>query len=118
MASPWSSCRTESLKQLASAKAYVKGRFPTRTVETSTQLAGILSDLELFSLTRERIDGYFAKIDAVTLEQANAIIKKHYRLDNLQFVLVGDASKIKDVVEKYADDMTVTPVTKPGFRAD
>jgi zinc protease len=105
-------------EQLASAKAYVKGRFPTRTVETSEQLAGILSDLELFSLTRERIDGYFGRIDAVTLEQANAIIKKRYRLDNLQFVLVGDASKIKDVLGKYAEDMTVIPVTKPGFRAE
>ncbi len=104
--------------QLASAKAYVKGRFPTSSVETSKQLAAILSDLELFGLTRDRIDKYFERIDAVTVEGANAVIQRHYGVENLQFVLVGDASKIENAVKRYAGEATVIPITKPGFRAD
>jgi predicted Zn-dependent peptidase len=101
--------------QLASAKAYVKGRFPTSSLETADQLADVLGSLALFELGRDEIDQYFNRIDAVTLEQANAVIKQHYRVDNLQFVLVGDASKITEALGKYAEDQQVVPVSKPGF---
>ena len=104
--------------QLASAKAYVKGRFPTRSVETAGQLANVLGDLALYGLGRDEIDEFFARIDAVTLEQANAIIKKHYRTENLQFLLLGNAAAIKDEVAKYAGEAPVIPVTKPGFHTE
>lgn len=104
--------------QLASAKAYVKGRFPTANLETSTQLAAILSAMAIFELDRDEIDNYFARIDAVTLEQANAAARKHYRSEGLRFVLVGDAAKIREAAAAYARDITVIPVDKPGFRAD
>jgi len=102
-------------EQLASAKAYVKGRYPTRNLETAGQLAGVLAGLALFDLGDDEVDSYFERIDAVTLEQANSIIQKHYRVENLQFVLVGDASRIEHSVRKYADNMKVVSVTTPGF---
>ncbi len=105
-------------EQLASAKAYVKGRFPTHSLETSGQLASILTTLEIFGLDASEIDEYFPRIDAVTPEQANAVIKKYYRPENLQFVVVGDASKIKDQLRGYGDPIKVVPAARPGFHPD
>ncbi|MGH9251243.1 MAG: M16 family metallopeptidase, partial [Acidimicrobiales bacterium] len=45
-------------EQLASVKAYIKGGFPTRTLETSDQLADVLADLELYGLGRDEIDEF------------------------------------------------------------
>ena len=102
-------------EQLDSAKAYVKGHYATETLETAAQLAAALGELELYDLDRDEIDGLYSRVDAATLDEANAAIKKHYRLGNLQFVLVGDAAKIKDSVAKYAPAMKVISITAPGF---
>ena len=88
-------------EQLASAKAYVKGEYPTRSLQTVDQVANMLAELELYGLGRDEVDQYFARIDAVTLEQANAAARKYYRTDNLTFVLLGNAEKVRDVAKKY-----------------
>ncbi len=105
-----------SAGQLASAKAYLKGIYPTGNVETSAQLATKLIEMELYGLDRGDVDDLFARIDAVTLEQANEAIRKYYRTDGLTFVLLGNAAKIRETARKYAPHMTVVPVTRPGFQ--
>jgi zinc protease len=87
--------------QLASAKAYVKGLYPTRRLETMDQLAALIGDIELYGLGRDEVDGYFARIDAITLDQANATIKKYYKTDDLTFVVLGAADKIREQMKKY-----------------
>ncbi len=103
-------------EMLASAKAYLKGGFPTRTLETASQLAGLLADLELYGLGRDEIDEFFARIDAVTREQANALVKKYYRGDNLQFAVLGNAAKIRESVAKYAGSRKEISISAAGFR--
>jgi predicted Zn-dependent peptidase len=100
--------------QLASAKAYVKGEYPTRTVQTADQIASVLAEMELYGLSRDEVDGYFARVDAVTLEQANAVARKYYRTDNLTFVLLGNAAKIRDVAKKYGT-VTEKEAKLPGW---
>ena len=100
---------------LRSAKNYIKGGFPTNELETADQVAGILGDLEIFGLNRGDVDDYFSRIDAVTLDKANAAARQWFREDNLQFLLVGSAAAIQDVVKKYAPKMKVIPVKDPGF---
>jgi zinc protease len=102
-------------EQLASVKAYIKGTFPTDRLETTDQLAGVLSEMELYGLGRAEVDDFFSSIDAVTLADANAAAKKYYKSDNLTFVLVGNAAKIREAVAKYAPKMTEVPITKPGY---
>jgi len=102
-------------EQLASAKAYVKGIFPTERLETADQVATVLGDLELFGLNRGEVDDLFARIDAVTLEQANQAARKYFGSSALTFVLVGNASKIREAAKKYAPDFQETPISKPGF---
>ena len=46
-------------------------------------------------------DTYPAQISAVTAEDVQRVAKKYLNLDNIQIVAVGDASKIKAVLEKY-----------------
>jgi zinc protease len=105
-----------SAEQLASAKAYLKGVFPTERMETPAQLADALGEIELFGLTRAEIDDLFARIDAVTVEQANEAVRKHFGSGDLVFTLVGNAAKIRESVKKYAQQATEIPITAPGFR--
>lgn len=102
-------------EMLASAKAYTKGMYPTRALETHGQIARVLADLHLFGLNKGEIDDYFSRIDALTVERVNEVARKYYRDDNLQFCLVGAASKIQDRVKKYAPRMKVMAITEPGF---
>lgn len=102
-------------EQLASAKAYVKGLYPTQSLETIDDQANMLGRIELYGLGREETDGYFARIDAVTLDQANAMIRKYYRTDDLTFVVLGVADKIRDVVKKYNPRMTEVSIKTPGW---
>jgi predicted Zn-dependent peptidase len=100
---------------LTSAKKYVKGTFPIQNLETDGQVAAILGDIELFGLNRGEIDDLFSRIDAVTLEKANALAKNYYVDTNLQFCLVGKAADIQKVVAKYAPAMKVIPISGEGY---
>ena len=104
-----------SAEQLASAKATVKGSYPTRSLQTADQIAGTLAEMEIFGTGRDEVDQLFQKIDAVTLEQANAVARKYYRTENLTFVLLGNASKIREVAAKYAPKAVERNVRQPGW---
>jgi predicted Zn-dependent peptidase len=104
-------------EQLASVKAYVEGMFPPDRLETSAQLAAAIGELELFGLDRGEIDDLFARIDGVTLPQANAVAKKYFGAGDLVFVVVGNAAKIRDIAGKYAPRVVEIPITRPGFSA-
>jgi zinc protease len=105
-----------SAEQLTSAKQYLKGTYPTNRLETPDQLVNILTEIELNDLNRGEVDDLFSRIDAVTLERANQIIKTYYGSDNLTFLLLGNASKFNDELKKYGKDMVQTPITRPGLR--
>lgn len=104
-----------SAAQLGSAKAYVKGLYPTRRLETMDQLAALIGEIELYNLGRDEVDGYFARIDAITLDQANATIKKYYKTDDLTFVVLGAADKIREQMKKYDPHMSEVSVKTPGW---
>jgi len=85
---------------LKSAKAYVKGQFPPR-YETSGQLANLLSRMWALNLDESIINDFQQKVDSLDVVKANALAKKLFPQDNLQFVLIGKTSEIKDKVIKY-----------------
>jgi predicted Zn-dependent peptidase len=101
--------------QLASAKAYVKGLYPTRRLETMDQIASLIGEIELYGLGRDEVDAYFQRIDAITLAQANATIKKYYKTGDLTFVILGTADKIRDQVKKYSPHMTEVSIKTAGW---
>jgi zinc protease len=101
--------------QLTSAKTYVKGTFPAQQFQTADQIATVLGEMELYGLGKDEVDQFFARVDAVTLEQANDVIKRYYRTDNLTFVLLGNAAKIRDVAKKYSPKVDERRATQPGW---
>jgi predicted Zn-dependent peptidase len=104
-------------EQLASAKAYTKGTYPSRTLQTGEQIATVLGDMEIYGLDRNEVDQFFARVDAVTLEQANAVIQKYYGTENLTFVLLGNASKIREVAAKYGK-VVEKAAKQPGWASN
>jgi predicted Zn-dependent peptidase len=100
---------------LASAKAYLKGIYPPEHLETNSQLTALFAELELHDLSRDEVDGLFARLDAITLEQANAAARKYFKLDNLQFCLLGNAARIRDAAAKYAAARREIRITGAGF---
>lgn len=104
-----------SAEQLASAKAYVKGLYPTRRLETMDQLASLIGEIELYNLGRDEVDGYFARIDAITLDQANATIRKYYKTGDLTFVVLGSADKIREQMKKYDPHATEVQIKSAGW---
>ncbi len=85
---------------LASAKNYVKGQFPP-DYETSGQLARLLTQMFWYNFDAAFINNFEKNVDGLTLEKAKAIISTYFPKDKLQFAIVGKASEIKPILEKY-----------------
>jgi predicted Zn-dependent peptidase len=100
-------------EQLASAKAYVKGVYPTTYLETIDQLLNMLMDFEYYGFNRSEVDDLISRIDSVTLEQANEAARRYYQTGGLTFVLVGDAAKIRQSIEKYSKSIQVIKASDP-----
>lgn len=101
---------------ITSARNYIMGQFPP-TLETASSLASMFAWLELHGLDRGYIDDYGAALDAVTpVSVHNAISEVYPGAENLVFVLIGDAGKVRDAVAKYGP-VTEMSITEPRFRA-
>ena len=101
-------------QDLDSAKAYIKGVMPTG-IETTDQLAASMAQLEFYGLDERDVNDYYAKLDAMTLADAQRIIKQHFPLDNLVFVLIGKSGEIENIAKKYAPKLDTKSITQPGF---
>jgi predicted Zn-dependent peptidase len=87
---------------LKSAKAYVKGRFPTR-YETAAQLGGFLARMWALGLSDDYINQFEAKVDALDVDKANALARSVLPREPLLMVLIGDASLIAEKAKKYGE---------------
>jgi len=101
-------------QDLQSAKSYIKGQFPP-SIETSDALASLLTELEFYGLDEREINDFYAKIDSMTLADAQRVIKQYFPRENLVFVLIGKASEIGELVKKYAPTVDTKSITQPGF---
>lgn len=85
---------------LASAKNYVQGQFPPR-YETVGQLSNLLTEMFWYDFDETFINDFEKNVDELTLDKSKKIIASYFPEDNLQFVLIGKASDIKPIAEKY-----------------
>ncbi|MCU1262433.1 MAG: hypothetical protein JWO80_5318, partial [Bryobacterales bacterium] len=86
------------------------------SLEQPTQVLGYATTRKIYNLPDDYWDTYPAKITAVTPDDVARVARKYVNLETLQVVAVGDAGKIKSVLEKYgpvavygADGKPVTP---------
>jgi predicted Zn-dependent peptidase len=101
-------------KDLQSAKNYLKGQFPP-TVETNDQLAAQLASFEFYGLDASDLNSFAQTVDAMTLADAQRIIKTYFPKDDLVFVLIGKASEIENAVKKYAPKLDKKAITDTGY---
>jgi predicted Zn-dependent peptidase len=97
---------------LASAKTYIQGQFPPR-LETEDQISGAFADVAFHGLTREEWEGYSSKVAATRSEDVTRVIHRVYPpLEDLTFVFVGNAAKIRAAVKKYGP-LKEVKITEP-----
>ena len=100
--------------ELTSAKNYLKGQFPPR-VETTDQLASQMAQLVYHGLDERELNDYYARIDAMTLDDARRVIRDYFPLDDLVFVLIGKRAEIEGLAKKYAAVVDHKEIARPGF---
>lgn len=101
-------------EELKSAKTYLKGQYPPR-IETTDQLAALVTELEFYGLNESEVNDYYAKVDAMTMADARRIIKEYFPAENLVFVLIGKADEIQTLAKKYAPNVDTKSINDSGF---
>lgn len=98
---------------IESARHYIAGQFAP-SLETSPQLAHTLVDMALYGDGRDTIDGYLGKVVAATPDQIAEARDVFAGSQDEVLVVIGDASKIRNVVKAYGP-MTEMRITDPRF---
>jgi zinc protease len=87
--------------QLRSGKTYRQGLFPMG-FETARMLAGQLLTLKLYGLQDGSVNNYARDMEAVSAEQAEAVISRVYPdLDDLVYVFIGNSEAIGEQLGAY-----------------
>jgi len=101
--------------ELDDAKRSVVAGFAL-SLEQPTELLNYAITRKLYGFPADYWDTYPAKIMAVTAEEVQRVARTYISPENIQIVAVGDASKIKPVLEKYGPvevfDTEGKPVTQ------
>lgn len=100
-------------KTLSSAQNYMKGQFPPQ-YETPGSLASLLTSMFFYNFNESFINNFQENVDKVDTVKAKEIISRYFPGNNLQFVLIGKASEIRDKVKKYGK-ITDKEIKADGF---
>jgi predicted Zn-dependent peptidase len=100
--------------ELESAVTYIQGQYAPDQLETSAQAAGMLLDLSSDGLSRDVVDGFFGRLDALTLDEVNRVIREHFPSQSLLWVVIGQAEHLRPIVGQFGD-VTEIQLTDPGF---
>lgn len=87
-------------KELEETKRSIVAGFAL-TLERPTELLDYAIALKVYNLPADYWDTYPAKIMGITAEQVQRVARKYIVPDDLQIVAVGDATKLKPVLDKY-----------------
>jgi zinc protease len=82
-------------QELEDTKNYLMGVFPA-TVQSSSEVAGRLLDMELYGLPVEYFDRYRESIAAVGKREVERVAKKYIDPERVIIVIVGNASQIRE----------------------
>jgi predicted Zn-dependent peptidase len=88
------------LGELAESQRSIVAGFAL-SLEQPSRALGFAITRKLYGLPADYWDGYAAKIAAVTGADVQRVARKYLDPDKLQIAAVGDAGKIKAVLEKY-----------------
>ncbi len=89
-------------KELASAKAYITGSF-ARSMESPQTIANFALNTERYNLPEDYYVNYLKRLDAVTLDDIQAMAKKYIKPDNAYVVVVGKGSEIANKLTQFGE---------------
>jgi zinc protease len=92
--------QTIPTNELEDAERGVVAGFALQLEQPAQVLANALT-LKIYSFPADYWDTYPAKVAAITADELQRVAMKYYNPATMQIVAVGDASKIKAVMEKY-----------------
>lgn len=94
--------RDESVpsKELAESKRSIVASFAL-SLEQPSRVLNFAITRTLYGLPADYWDAYSSKIAAVTAEDVQRVARKYLNPETLQLVAVGDATKIKTILETY-----------------
>jgi zinc protease len=81
--------------EMNDTKNYLMGVFPA-TVQTASDIASRLVDMELYGLPEDYFDRYRENIAAVTKEEITRVANKYLDPDKVLIVIVGNAKQIRE----------------------
>ena len=81
--------------ELDDVKSYLIGVFPA-SVQTASDIASRLVDMELYGLPEDYFDHYRENIAAITKEDVERVAQKYLDPDRVIIVIVGNASQIRE----------------------
>jgi zinc protease len=82
-------------QELDDVKSYMMGVFPA-TVQTASDVAGRLLDMELYGLPEDYFDKYREAIGAVSRDDVQRVAQKYIDPERVLIVIVGNASQIRE----------------------
>lgn len=100
-------------RTLESAKNYINGQYPP-DYETAGALASLMTRMFIYDFDESFINNFQENVSKMTVARAKEIIEKYFPRENLQFVLIGKASEIRDKVKKYGE-VTEKEIKAEGF---
>lgn len=110
-----------SAEMLESARAYALGQH-ARRLETATDWAAALAEIEFFGLDTGYIDEYPARLAEVDPDAARAVILEAFPApETMSLVVIGDASRIGSQLETFGPVATMRltdPMFTPGMAGD
>jgi zinc protease len=84
-------------RELDDVKSYLMGVFPA-TVQTASDIASRLVDMELYGLPEDYFDRYRENIAAVSKDEITRVAHKYLDPDKVLVVIVGNAKEIREPV--------------------
>jgi predicted Zn-dependent peptidase len=87
-------------EELANTKRSLVGSFALSLEEPQSLLGNILLQ-KIYNLDSDYWDTFPQKVAAVTADDVRRVAQKYLRLDRLQTVAVGDASKLRTVLANF-----------------
>ncbi len=103
--------------ELAAARRTITARFAL-SLESPQQLIGYALTAKTYGFPADYWDKYPAQIAAITAEDVQRVAKKYINPATMQVVAVGDASKIRSVLEKYGPVEMVDPTANQSAEAN
>ena len=88
--------------ELADEKSSAIGSFKV-SLSTNAGIAEALWDAEFHRLGTDHLDRYPERIQAVTVEEVNAAIRKYFRPDHLTVVVAGDTGSVTTLAAPLAE---------------